>query len=331
MSRGGAFSIETLAIESELREVQQRSSELQKKGKCLNDQVDKLLQNHNWKTYQINIRKAPTENQNKVQILPKKNDAVSRSVSKDFYSELKTNHINKNKIEPKNFSFGDISMIIQKDSPKITQSEDSSESDQKYLDLIDLLTVKMFQSDIESETSRDDNQKCKKANSLPRTFGKCENALQKSSSQTIFQTQPHKPSQIPIQPSQLTAYERLFGMSRPNSRSSSPVGRERKKVQVFIPKVNSRSRHTSGSTDRPGVLDALGMLESKRLSSRSEENVSTVGRRMIVKEAYDRAKHGSSNSEARSSKIGMDFIDSLFSAPDKIVIPERYQVAEEVK
>merc|ERR1712025_1165108 len=100
-------------------------------------------------------------------------------------------------------------------SLKNTKSDEDLDSDQKYLDLIDLLTVKMFQSDTDSETKNNDvNSKPKKSNSLPRCFDKPDASLQKSSSQTLLSAPPTRPG--PTQPGQqLTAYERLFGVSSP--------------------------------------------------------------------------------------------------------------------
>ena len=169
------------------------------------------------------------------------------------------------------------------------------------------------------------SNKSKKSNSLPRTFEKPEPSLHKSSSQTFLTIQSSQPSPDPS--SQLSAYERLFGKPRGDSRSSSPIAKEKKKM--FIPKHNSRVRHTSGSQERPAALDILRKMESKRLSSKSEENVSIVGREKNANQTYRREKNSLPSNEIRSSKPRLDLIDSLFAAPAKIVIPERL-VTEEV-
>ena len=316
---GGSASLQTLAIESELREVQQRTTELQKKGNSLINQVGSLLQKHNHFLKQ-NRKVLTDDQQNGKGNLPKCETPVKQNPI-NFYTELKKDCF-KVEIESKD----------QKKPDDITltnpASNEASDADEKYLELIDLLTVKMFESDTESGTNKSDlNSKPKKSNSLPRTFDKPDTSLHKSSSQTFLAWPGARPG--PSQPGQqLSAYERLFGVPNPSSRSSSPGGREKKKV--FIPKASSRVRHTSGREERPGVLDTRRKLEARKLSSRSEENVSTVGRERRGSSTPDRLGNEQLVVEKKKScRISFDTIDSLFSAPDKIIIPERLQ-AEEV-
>ena len=83
-----------------------------------------------------------------------------------------------------------------------TTPSDDSETEKKYLELIDLLTVKMFEN--QPETNSGKTRPSKKSNSLPRTLDmSVQCGLQKSSSQNF----PESPG--------LTAYERLFGKPRP--------------------------------------------------------------------------------------------------------------------
>ena len=311
MGRGGAASLQTLAIESEMREVQQRTGELQKKGNCLIKQVETLIQ----KQKQIlKQRKISTEKQQYIKILPLQFQPLSKQNPINYYEELKKSCIQKESKEKDMRAPTDTSCMNE-------HKEDSLETDQKYLDLIDLLTVQMFQTDSQSGAQKDNN----KSNSLPRSFEKPDPPLQKSSSQTFFAAKTLKLGSIPS--GQLSAYERLFGIPSPDSRSSSPMGREKKKV--FIPKHNSRVRHTSGSQERPTVLETSRKIEVKRLSSRSEENVSSVGRQTNENRACEVGKNNQQTGKRRSSKISADTIDSLFSAPAKIDIPER-MLAEEV-
>ena len=61
--------MQTLAIERELREVQQRTTELQKKGNCLIKQVEKLIQKQNQFLKDNLQRKVSTENKFKINVL----------------------------------------------------------------------------------------------------------------------------------------------------------------------------------------------------------------------------------------------------------------------
>ena len=327
MTRGGAASLQTLAIERELREVQQRATELQKKGNCLIKQVEKLIQKQNQLLKDNVQRKVSTENQFKIKINLLKSKPMPIHAHTNYYDELKKASIKKGREEKQ-----DSQIEEERKNPQMNNSltnapsDDSLDSDQKYLDLIDLLTVKMFQSDSEAETSKNDiSNKTKKSNSLPRTFEKPEPSLHKSNSQTFLTIQSSQPSPDPS--SHPTAYERLFGKPRADGRSSSPIAKEKKKI--FIPKHNSRARHNSGSHERTAALDIIRKMESKILSSKSEENVSTVGREKNAYQACGSEKNYLPSNARRSSKLCLDSIDSLFAAPAKIVIPERL-VTEEV-
>ena len=254
ISRGGTFSLQTLAVESELREVQQRTAELQKKGNGLINQVGKLLQN-GIKILKDNLGAKTSRDLIKIESPP----AMPQN---NFYDELKKSLADDGK--------GPILTIQAKVQTKesslnasVKSSSSDEESDQKYLDLIDLLTVRMFQTDEDVKDSRvKNNEKSKKSSSLPRTFDKPGNSLQKSTSQTLLASSPAKAGTSSS--SQLTAYERLFGHSRPGSRSSSPAPKEKKKV--FITKHGSRVRHTSGGQEKPVVLEA-----KKKGETNSEE------------------------------------------------------------
>ena len=169
------------AIETELREVQQRATELQKKAKRLTDQVDLI------------IRKKSTGN-------PEAGRAVNQHLEEENRQELR-------QLLEQQGNFGLEASKEEKcktDSlagGETTPSEDS-ETEKKYLELIDLLTVKMFENQPEPNPGK--TVASKKSNSLPRTLDmSLQSGLQKSSSQN-FSESPG-----------LTAYERLFGKPRP--------------------------------------------------------------------------------------------------------------------
>ena len=164
MTRGGAASLQTLAIERELREVQQRTSELQKKGNCLIKQVEKLIQRQNQFLKDNVQRKVSTGNKFKINVL--KTEPMPIQAPTSYYYELKKASIKKGREEKQ-----DSQIKEERRNPQMNNapSDDSLDSDQKYLDLIDLLTVKMFQSETDNI-----NDESKKSNSLPRTFEKPE-------------------------------------------------------------------------------------------------------------------------------------------------------------
>ena len=220
MSRGDTASLQTLAVETELREVQQRTTELQKKGNCLINQVGNLLQKQN--QFLKRASKVSAEDQKDGKVPSLKWELPGKENQSSYYNKLKeecTKEESKDEKTPK------------KDCLKSAPSEDTEDSDQKYLDLIDLLTVKMFQSDCDPEAAK----KPKKCNSLPRCL---DSVISKSSSQTCLAT-PSTASQP------LSAYQRLFGVggspARPCSPGPSTASARRQKI--FIPK--HRARHSS--------------------------------------------------------------------------------------
>ena len=104
--------------------------------------------------------------------------------------------------------------------PNISSPSEDSETEQKYLELVDLLTVRMFEgSNIEKQQEQKliaGSEASKKSQSLPRTLDvsmsrglttchEVSRGLQKSSSQNF--SEPPGPG--------LSAYERLFGRPRP--------------------------------------------------------------------------------------------------------------------
>ena len=178
---------------------------------------------------------------------------------------------------------------------KVPDKEASPETDdQKYLELIDLLTNKMFESDPPTRLQA-------KSRSLPRSG--CpeppDPRLRKSSSQVFSPSRAGKSGA-------LSAYERLFGVPSPSSsRCSSPAGSGRRAGPAIIPKAK---RKTEGG--RPCVLGRLGV---QRQASRSEENIS-LGAGGVVQ-----------GEDRRKDRISLTSIDNLLAAPGKIVIPARYQ------
>ena len=209
MSKGGTFSMETLgkaglvgqimkhfsqltrrnfpAIETELREVQQRATELQKKAKRLNDEVDQIIRQKSRANVQINRavnRQLDEENREDLRKLLEQQANIEMEVSKE--EKCKTNSRNDGETTP----------------------SDDSETEKKYLELIDLLTVKMFED--QPETNHGKTRPSKKSSSLPRTL---DMSLQSGLQSGVQQVQ--KSSSQHFSGSGLTAYERLFGKPRP--------------------------------------------------------------------------------------------------------------------
>ena len=105
--------------------------------------------------------------------------------------------------------------------PNISSPSEDSETEQKYLELVDLLTVRMFEGSSNIEKQQEQKliagrEASKKSQSLPRTLDvsmsrgvttchEVSRGLQKSSSQNF--SEPPGPG--------LSAYERLFGRPRP--------------------------------------------------------------------------------------------------------------------
>ena len=276
MTKGGMPSLEPLAVESELREAQLRSGELQKKRKALLETIDQLLRKDPFKQHALPstprqekppIKPNPSYNKMKV----KKNDAPMNkaqsleeclAVLDSLQAEM---NLQPNSLEEK----------VKEESPDA--------DDTKYLELIDLLTNKMFETDVQPT-------KEKKSNSLPRSGTALpEPRLRKSSSQVF------SPSKVGRPMSQLSAYERLFGVQSPsNSRCTSPS--VKKNVPMII-----------GKAKRPGRLSGS--------PARSEENVS------ILPSSITNA----TSEEKKKEKISLSSIDSILAAPGKIDIPARYQ------
>ena len=225
MSRGAKQSMETLgnheavnnvcdkdlifsAIETELREVQQRAIELQKKAKTVTDQVDcgfkgKYSSPSNVSVERDDLKNSIKINEAALRASTSKVNLKSRTIDVPLSQPSNTTQLqSKQQSNKRNFS---------KNSP----NSDDSETEKKYLELIDLLTVKMFQSD-QSVPEKQEQRvpRPKKSNSLPRNLetdpGNSIHPLQKSSSQH-FQFENHSSASAPG----LSAYERLFGRPRP--------------------------------------------------------------------------------------------------------------------
>ena len=215
MSKGGIFSMETLgkaglvgqimkhfsqltrrnfpAIETELREVQQRATELQKKAKRLTDQVDQI------------IRKKSTAH------------AGSRAVNQDLEKENRQELRQLLEQETIGLEVSKEEKLCKTQPRNVgdTTPSDDSETEKKYLELIDLLTVKMFENQPEPNLGK--TRPSKKSNSLPRTLDmSLQSGLQKSSSQHFSE----------VSGSGLTAYERLFGKPRPGKEERKGGGRK---------------------------------------------------------------------------------------------------------
>ena len=98
-----------------------------------------------------------------------------------------------------------------------TTPSDDSETEKKYLELIDLLTVKMFEN--QPETNLGKTRPSKKSNSLPRTL---DMSLQCGLQQVQKSNSQH------FSGSGLTAYERLFGKPRPGEEGGGRRRRRRR-------------------------------------------------------------------------------------------------------
>ena len=175
------------AIETELREVQQRATELQKKAKRLTDQVDQIIRKKstgNTQTSRDVNQHLEEENRQELRQLLELQANIGLDISKGEKSRTESRPGGENETTP----------------------SDDSETEKKYLELIDLLTVKMFENQPEPETNLGKTRQSKKSNSLPRTLDvSLQSGLQKSSSQHFSE----------FSGSGLTAYERLFGKPRP--------------------------------------------------------------------------------------------------------------------
>ena len=297
MTRGGLHSLEPLAVESELREVQLRIGELQRKRKGLLDNLDQLLRKDPFKLQAV----ASTPRQERPVLSVPDSKGTSFSEVKGtttVFSESKP--ISGNTSKPKKAeSLAECLAVLdslqeemnQNTTKEVKELSPETEDDKKYLELIDLLTNKMFDSEPNNVGTKQ-----KKANSLPRSGSSIpEPRLRKSSSQVFS---PSKVSSSkPL--GQLSAYERLFGVPSPsNSRCTSPVVKKTG-VPMIIPKVRR------GSGERPTVLGRLSGSPA-----RSHENL---------------LPPCTTSEEKKKEKISLHSIDGLLSAPDKIEIPSRYQ------
>ena len=206
------------AIETELREVQQRANELQKKAKELTEQLETICKGKSSDT-----KSPPSSIVSKEDLLNtiKVNVAViEASLSKitfhktDSSSSLSTHSLNKSAKEESSSKVG--ANLV----PNISSPTEDSETEKKYLEFVDLLTVRMFEgsSNIEKPPEQKhyiakDHSSSKKSNSLPRTLdvsASVSRGLHKSSSNQNFSPEPQSGPG-------LSAYERLFGRPKPGN------------------------------------------------------------------------------------------------------------------
>ena len=300
MTRGGLHSLEPLAVESELREVQLRIGELQRKRKGLLETLDQLLRKDPFKLQAV--ASTPRQERPVLSVPPdcKGINSFSDVRGTTVYSESKPISGGTTSKPKKAESLAECLAVLDSLQEEMNQNtakkevrelSPETEDDKKYLELIDLLTNKMFDSEPNNVGTKQ-----KKANSLPRSGSSIpEPRLRKSSSQVFS---PSKVSSSkPL--GQLSAYERLFGVPSPsNSRCTSPVVKKTG-VPMIIPKVRR------GSGERPTVLGRLSGSPA-----RSHENL---------------LPPCTTSEEKKKEKISLHSIDGLLSAPDKIEIPSRYQ------
>ena len=179
------------AIETELREVQQRATELQKKAKLLTDQVDQIIRKKSAGNTQASPalnQRLEEENRQELRQLLEHQANIGLDVAKEEKSQTDS-----------------------RNGGETTPSDDS-ETEKKYLELIDLLTVKMFENQPETDLGK--TRPSKKSNSLPRTLDmSLQSGLQKSSSQHFSE----------VSGSGQTAYERLFGKPRPGEGGTEEI------------------------------------------------------------------------------------------------------------
>ena len=200
------MTIHIPAIETELREVQQRSSELQKRAKSLSEQIDCIF-----KGKTSTSRKQPFVNRDELQNSIRINDAaLARSRAVVTPSAKVTTSANNQEFGASvQYKLPSSDKVVNVNNVQTSSPSEDSESEQKYLEIIDLLTVKMFDNDPQRPENLVKSQHPpKKSNSLPRTMPIELRApiLQKSSSQNF---------NIENQSGGTSAYERLFGRPRP--------------------------------------------------------------------------------------------------------------------
>ena len=141
----------------------------------MNDQVDQIIRQKSGSSSTIQISRTVNEH-------------LEKEYKKDLRKLLEMENISVQVSKEEKCKVANINSVTT------TPSEDS-DTERKYLELIDLLTVKMFEDQPENPPV---TRASKKSNSLPRTFD-----IQQSSS-----------SPGPG----LTAYERLFGRPRAGER-----------------------------------------------------------------------------------------------------------------
>ena len=204
-----------IAIETELREVQQRASELQKKAKRLTEQVEARLKGRPAPWPQAEAGVTQGELRTSIQTNMAALEAVCTSI-KQTEEKLRSETEDKLKLRQTEDKLRPGTTKVKSSlltNPNSSPSDDS-ETEQKYLELVDLLTVKMFESSTAAEHNKQEknqpnSKQTKKSNSLPRTFDVQTTApktLQKSSSQNF---------DVENNSGGISAYERLFGRPRP--------------------------------------------------------------------------------------------------------------------
>ena len=184
------MTIFSTAIETELREVQQKATDLQKKASSLNAQVDQIIREKSF----LKVSRSLNEH------LERENKKELRKLLEEENIPPGISKEDKCKVDAANAKT-DVDIM---NSPTTTPSEDS-ETEKKYLELIDLLTVRMFDNEPEKKPVSKSGPG-KKSSSLPRTLDLLQCQVEKSSSQHFSQASSG---------SGLTAYERLFGRPRP--------------------------------------------------------------------------------------------------------------------
>ena len=204
------------AIETELREVQQRSSELQKRAKSLSEQIDSIFKGKRLTaTKQDYVIK--DELQNSIQINEAALLAVSLTSSRTktvvkLPTKVNTSVNHQEASASSQYKLESSDKLVNVNNFQTSSPSEDSESEQKYLEIIDLLTVKMFDNDPKRPENLVKSQHPpKKSNSLPRTMPLelRPPTLQKSSSQNF---------NIENQSGGTSAYERLFGRPRPGKK-----------------------------------------------------------------------------------------------------------------
>ena len=280
--------------------MQLRIGELQRKRKGLLDSLDQMLRKDPFKLQAV----ASTPRQERpVLNVPDSRGTTSLSEMRGttVFSESKPMSGGNTSKPKKAESLAECLAVLdslqaemnQNTAKEVKKLSPEMEDDKKYLELIDLLTNKMFDPETNVGTKQ------KKANSLPRSGSSIPEArLRKSSSQVFSPSKASKPAL-----GQLSAYERLFGVPSPSSsRCTSPVVKKTG-LPMIIPKVRR------GSGERP---TALGRGLSSSSPARSHENVNVL-------------LPPCTSEEKKKEKISLHSIDGLLSAPEKIEIPTRYQ------